>query len=72
MKRVLDGRDVRVLAYDGESRFHTTATAVLGELVRLSARARATGCSTPPTREALTVAEIAAAVDAAMGVSVAS
>ena len=38
VKRVLDGRDVRVLAYDGLSRFHTTATAVLGELVRLSAQ----------------------------------
>ena len=38
VKRVLDGRDVRVLAYDGLSRFHTTATAVLGELVRLAAQ----------------------------------
>ena len=69
VKRVLDGRDVRVLAYDGLSRFHTTATAVLGELVRLSARRPGHRVLNAADPEALTVAEIAAAVDAAMGVT---
>lgn len=69
VKRVLDGRDVRVLAYDGLSRFHTTSTAVLGELVRLSARQPGDRVLNAADPDALTVAEIAAAVDAAMGVT---
>ena len=69
MKRVLDGRDVRVLAYDGASRFHTTATAVLGELVRLAAQRPGHRVLNAADPRALTVAEIAAAVDAAMGVT---
>jgi nucleoside-diphosphate-sugar epimerase len=69
VKRVLDGRDVRVLAYDGLSRFHTTATVVLGELVRLSARQPGDRVLNAADPEALTVAEIAAAVDSAMGVT---
>jgi nucleoside-diphosphate-sugar epimerase len=67
VKRVLDGRDVRVLAYDGESRFHTTATVVLGELVRLAAARPAHRVLNAVDPRALTVAEISAAVDAAMG-----
>ena len=67
VKRVLDGRDVRVLAYDGASRFHTTATAVLGELVRLAAHRPADRVLNAADPEALTVAQISAAVDAAMG-----
>ncbi|MBO3102968.1 NAD-dependent epimerase/dehydratase family protein [Cellulomonas fengjieae] len=67
VKRVLDGRDVRVLAYDGLSRFHTTATAVLAELVRLSAASPGDRVLNAADPQALTVAEIAAAVDAAMG-----
>ncbi|KQR17660.1 hypothetical protein ASF78_00085 [Cellulomonas sp. Leaf334] len=69
VKRVLDGRDVRVLAYDGLSRFHTTSTAVLGELVRLSARQPGDRVLNAADPQALTVAEIAAAVDAVMGVT---
>ena len=68
VKRALDGRDVRVLAYDGESRFHTTATAVLGELVRLAAARPGDRVLNAADPRALTVAEIAAAVDAVMGV----
>ncbi|WP_156388035.1 NAD(P)-dependent oxidoreductase [Cellulomonas sp. Root137] len=69
VKRVLDGRDVRVLAYDGASRFHTTATAVLGELVRLAAQRPGHRVLNAADPRALTVVEIAAAVDAAMGVT---
>ncbi|MGY4642256.1 NAD-dependent epimerase/dehydratase family protein [Cellulomonas sp. URHB0016] len=68
VKRVLDGRDVRVLAYDGASRFHTTSTSVLAELVRLAAARPGDRVLNAADPEALTVAEIAAAVDAALGV----
>ncbi|ROS30457.1 NAD(P)-dependent oxidoreductase [Cellulomonas sp. PhB150] len=67
VKRALDGRDVRVLAYDGESRFHTTATAVLGELVRLAAASPAHRVLNAVDPEAPTVAEIATLVDGVMG-----
>ena len=40
----------------------------LAELIRLAAAARARGCSTPAIREAPTVAEIGAAIDAVLGV----
>ena len=69
VKRVLDGRDVRVLAYDGLSRFHTTSTAVLGELVRLAARTPGDRVLNAADPRAPTVVEIAAAVDAVMGVT---
>ena len=69
VKRALDGRDVRVLAYDGESRFHTTATAVLAELVRLAAGRPGDRVLNAADPRALTVAEISTAIDAAMGVS---
>ncbi|WP_421741735.1 NAD-dependent epimerase/dehydratase family protein [Cellulomonas sp.] len=69
VKRVLDGRGVRVLAYDGASRFHTTATVVLGELVRLAAQHPGHRVLNAADPRARTVAEIAAAVDAAMDVT---
>lgn len=69
VKRALDGRDVRVLAYDGESRFATTAATVLGELVRLAAARPADRVLNAADPRTLTVAEVSAAVDAAMGVS---
>ncbi|MET0788784.1 MAG: NAD(P)H-binding protein [Cellulomonas sp.] len=69
VKRALDGRDVRVLAYDGESRFHTTSTAVLGELVRLAAGRPGDRVLNAADPRALTVAEISAAVDAVLGVT---
>ncbi len=68
VKRVLDGRDVRVLAYDGASRFHTTSTRVIAELVRLAAAHPADRVLNAADPEALTVAEIGEAVDAALGV----
>jgi nucleoside-diphosphate-sugar epimerase len=68
VKRVLDGRDVRVLAYDGASRFHTTSTQVVGELVRLAAARPGDRVLNAADPEALTVAEIGEAVDAALGV----
>jgi len=67
VKRWLDGRDVRVLAYDGESRFHTTSTLVLAELVRLAAARPGHRVLNAVDPEALTVAEIGEAVDDALG-----
>ncbi|WP_187138395.1 NAD-dependent epimerase/dehydratase family protein [Cellulomonas timonensis] len=67
VKRALDSRAVRVLAFDGESRFHTTSSAVLGELIRLAAAAPGTRVLNAVDPQALTVAEIGAAVHAAMG-----
>ena len=67
VKRALDGRDVRVLAYDGESRFHPTSTAVLGELVRLAAATPGHRVLNAVDPDAPTVAEIATLVDGVMG-----
>ncbi len=67
VKRVLDGRRVRVLAYGGASRFHPVHAANIAELVRLAARnpgSRALNAGDPVVP---TAAEIAAAIDAAMG-----
>jgi nucleoside-diphosphate-sugar epimerase len=68
VKRNLDGRRRRVLAYGGESRFHPASVHNIAELVRLAARkpgARALNAVDP---DAPTVAEIAVAIDAVMGV----
>ncbi|MEU9892449.1 NAD-dependent epimerase/dehydratase family protein [Streptomyces phaeochromogenes] len=68
VKRNLDGRRRRVLAYGGQSRFHPASVHNIAELVRLAARkpgARALNAVDP---DAPTVAEIAVAVDAVMGV----
>ncbi|WP_326733167.1 NAD-dependent epimerase/dehydratase family protein [Streptomyces phaeochromogenes] len=68
VKRNLDGRRRRVLAYGGKSRFHPASVRNIAELVRLAARkpgARALNAVDP---DAPTVAEIAVAVDAVMGV----
>ncbi len=67
VKRALDRRAVRVLAYDGQSRFHTTSSAVLGELTRLAAATPGTRVLNAADPRALTVAEIGAAVHAVMG-----
>lgn len=67
VKRALDGRAVRVVAHNGESRFHTTSGVLLGELVRLAAAAPGTRVLNAADPQALTVAEIGAAVHAAMG-----
>ncbi|AEE45903.1 NAD-dependent epimerase/dehydratase family protein [Cellulomonas fimi] len=67
VRRVLDGRDVRVLAHDGESRFQTVATAVLAELVRLAAARPGDRVLNAADPDAPTVAEIARVVDATLG-----
>lgn len=67
VKQALDRRPVRVLAYDGASRFHTTSTALLGELVRCAAAHPGRRVLNAADPRALTVAQIAAAVDACTG-----
>jgi nucleoside-diphosphate-sugar epimerase len=67
VKRWLDGRRVRVLAYGGESRFHPVHVTNIAELVRLAARqpgARVLNAADPT---APTVAQIAHAVDDVLG-----
>ncbi|MEE6263743.1 NAD-dependent epimerase/dehydratase family protein [Plantactinospora sonchi] len=66
VKRALDNRPVRVLAYRGESRFHPVSTANLAELIRLAAAepgARVLNAADP---EPPTVREIGAAVHAVL------
>ncbi|MGW2015183.1 NAD-dependent epimerase/dehydratase family protein [Streptomyces sp. NPDC001927] len=68
VKRALDGRPVRILSYEGSSRFHPVHVDNLGELVRLSAAKPGTRVFNGGDPEAPTVAEIGAAIDAVMGV----
>ncbi|MFC8507891.1 NAD-dependent epimerase/dehydratase family protein [Streptomyces sp. NPDC057411] len=68
VKRALDGRPVRILAEGGRSVFHPVHSANLAELVRLAAARPGTRVLNAADPEAPTVAEIGAAVDAAMGV----
>ncbi|MFH8983615.1 NAD-dependent epimerase/dehydratase family protein [Streptomyces varsoviensis] len=68
VKRALDGRPVRVLAWRGESRFHTVHVDNLAELVRLAAARPGSRVLNTGDPEAPSVAEISAAVDAVMGV----
>ena len=66
VKRILDGRRFVVLARRGASRFQTTATANLAELIRLAARRprrRVLNCGDP---DAPTAVEIARACSAAL------
>lgn len=69
VKRVLDGRPVRVLAYGGTSRFHPVHVDNLAELVRLAAAKPGSRVLNGGDPEAPTVAEIGAAIDAVMGVT---
>ncbi|MFF9092718.1 NAD-dependent epimerase/dehydratase family protein [Streptomyces sp. NPDC014802] len=68
VKRNLDGRERRVLAHRGESRFHSSSARTVAELVRLAAARPGSRVLNAVDPEAPTVAEIGAAVDAAMGV----
>ncbi|MEU7085540.1 NAD(P)-dependent oxidoreductase [Streptomyces achromogenes] len=68
VKRNLDGRRRRVLAYRGESRFHPSSTRTIAELVRLAAARPGSRVLNACDAEAPTAAEIGAAVDAVMGV----
>ncbi|MFD7405833.1 NAD-dependent epimerase/dehydratase family protein [Streptomyces sp. NPDC059866] len=67
VKRNLDGRRRRVLAYGGESRFHPVSVHTLAELVRLAAARPASRVLNACDDEAPTVADIAAAIDTVMG-----
>ncbi|MFE5944084.1 NAD-dependent epimerase/dehydratase family protein [Streptomyces sp. NPDC056480] len=68
VKRALDGRPVRLLAYGGASRFHPVHVDNLAELVRLAASNPGSRVLNGGDPEAPTVAEIGAAIDAVMGV----
>ncbi|MER6690649.1 NAD-dependent epimerase/dehydratase family protein [Streptomyces minutiscleroticus] len=68
VKRNLDGRRRRFLAYGGESRFHPVSVHTLAELIRLAAARPGSRVLNACDDEAPTVAEIGAAIDAVMGV----
>ncbi|WP_406264651.1 NAD-dependent epimerase/dehydratase family protein [Streptomyces sp. NBC_00191] len=67
VKRALDGRPVRVLAYGGRSRFHPVHVANLAELIRLAARTPGSRVLNAGDPEAPTVDEIGAAIDRVLG-----
>jgi len=67
VKRALDGRRRVALAWNGESRFHTTSVENLAELIRLAAAqpgSRALNCGDP---DPPTTLEICGAVGSALG-----
>lgn len=66
IKRVLDKRPVRVLAWGGESRFSPASSSNIAELVRLAARKPGSRVLNAVDPRTPTVAEIGAAIDAAM------
>lgn len=68
VKRNLDGRTRRVLAYGGQSRFHPASVHNLAELIRLAAAKPGTRALNAVDPDAPTVAEIARAIDSVMGV----
>ncbi|MEU3790145.1 NAD-dependent epimerase/dehydratase family protein [Streptomyces fructofermentans] len=70
VKRNLDGRARRVLAYGGGSRFHPVSVHTLAELIRLAAVRPGSRALNAVDPDAPTVAEIAGAIDAVMGVRV--
>ena len=67
VKRVLDGRRRRVLAYGGRSQFHPVHVSNLAELIRLAAGQPGSRVLNAGDPQAPTVAEIGAAIDAVMG-----
>ncbi|MCZ9347818.1 NAD(P)-dependent oxidoreductase, partial [Streptomyces sp. TRM76130] len=69
--RNLDGRRRRVLAYGGASRFHPAGVRNVAEVIRLAAARPGSRVLNAVDPDAPTVAEIAAAIDAVMGVEVA-
>ncbi|MFE4868038.1 NAD-dependent epimerase/dehydratase family protein [Streptomyces sp. NPDC056682] len=68
VKRALDARPVRILAYGGRSRFHPSHVANIAELIRLAALKPGSRVLNAADPEAPTVAEISAAVDEVLGV----
>ncbi len=69
VRRNLDGRRERVLAYGGRSRFHPSSARNIAELVRLAAARPGSRVLNACDGQTPTVAEIGAAVDAVMGVA---
>ncbi|MFD9540255.1 NAD-dependent epimerase/dehydratase family protein [Streptomyces sp. NPDC060022] len=67
VKRLLDGRGRRVLAYDGMCRFHPVHVSNLAELIRLAALRPASRVLNSGDPQAPTVSEIAAAIDDVLG-----
>jgi len=67
VKRALDGRARRVLAYGGTSRFHPVHSANVAELIRLAARKPGSRVLNAADPQAPTVAEIGEAVDSVLG-----
>ncbi|MCG7529093.1 NAD(P)H-binding protein [Streptomyces sp. OfavH-34-F] len=67
VKRALDGRPRRVLAYGGASRFHPLHTSNAAELIRLAAARPGSRVLNAADPQAPTVAEIGEAVDAVLG-----
>jgi nucleoside-diphosphate-sugar epimerase len=65
--RALAGASEIPLAFDGESRFHTSATANIAELCRVTLEAGGTHMMNAADPEALSVAEIGRAILDAMG-----
>ncbi|WP_405932965.1 NAD-dependent epimerase/dehydratase family protein [Streptomyces sp. NBC_00827] len=68
VKRNLDGRRRRILAFGGTSRFHLASVHNIAELIRLAAVRPGPRVLNACDPEAPTVAEICAAIDAVMGV----
>ncbi|MFE7618870.1 NAD-dependent epimerase/dehydratase family protein [Streptomyces sp. NPDC057496] len=66
VKRLLDGRTRRVLAFDGRSRFHPVHVSNLAELIRLAALRPGSRVLNAGDPQAPTVAEIGAAIDAVL------
>ncbi|MFJ6571770.1 NAD-dependent epimerase/dehydratase family protein [Streptomyces sp. NPDC091292] len=66
VKRNLDGRGVRVLAYGGRSRFHPLSLRNAAELIRLAAARPGSRALNAGDPDVPTVLEIGAAVDALM------
>ncbi|MET7617196.1 NAD-dependent epimerase/dehydratase family protein [Streptomyces sp. NPDC005408] len=67
VKRALDNRPVRVLAYGGRSRFHPVHVSNLAELIRLAARTPGSRVLNAGDPNVPTVAEIGVAVDRVLG-----
>ncbi|MCT9005849.1 NAD-dependent epimerase/dehydratase family protein [Streptomyces rhizosphaerihabitans] len=67
VKRNLDGRRRRILAFGGASRFHPVSVHTLAELIRLASARPGSRVLNACDPEAPTVAEIARAIDAVMG-----
>ncbi|MEU0372157.1 NAD-dependent epimerase/dehydratase family protein [Streptomyces sp. NPDC006283] len=67
VKRALDGRPVRVLAYGGLSRFHPVHVSNVAELIRLAALRPGSRVLNAGDPEAPTVSAIGDAIDAVLG-----